>query len=612
MASLKRLAVIAAAGALGCASSTANPARTSGPASSQPVFERDIYAFQVRGESGVPYAHPFLGGLNLPRPQLVDVDNDGDLDLFVQEYSDDLTYFERVGTEGGLPVFRWMADRFQDLDVGEWYRFADLDGDGDLDLMAEERFSYVRYYRNDSQAGRVHFTLATDTLRDAGNTPLFSDRQNIPNLTDIDCDNMLDLFIGRLTGTVSRYEETRRDPTGVPRFRLVTDRFEGIEIVANFGSRHGANTMALADVDQDGDKDLFWGDFFEQGLLMIENTGSCNRPVLRGEPVPFPDPEPVSTSGYNAPTFGDIDADGDLDLVVGVIGGAFNPNSTTIDNLLYYEQTTSGSFHLRTERLLPTLDVGSESIPVPVDLDGDGDVDLLVANKIDPADQQTSMIYAFENVGSRTDPQLAWRGPWELRGSYHYMPAFGDLDDDGDLDVVMGSWNKYLAYYRNDGSAQSLDLALADSALVELTRGSNATPALGDIDADGDIDLFVGEASGTINFYRNVGSKATPLFQLESDEYADIDIGRRSTPTLFDLDADGDLDLLIGTDNGPIAVYRNRGTQQVPDFVGEGALPVSVPPLTAPAFADMDGDGDADLLVGNAGGGLMFFRSRGR
>ena len=103
------------------------------------------------------------------------------------------------------------------------------------------------------------FVLAADTLRDASDVPLFSDRQNIPNLTDLDCDGMLDLFIGRLTGTVTRYEETRRDPTGVPRFRLVTDRFEDIEIVANFGSLHGANTMALADVDQDGDPDLFWG-----------------------------------------------------------------------------------------------------------------------------------------------------------------------------------------------------------------------------------------------------------------------------------------------------------------------------------------------------------------
>ncbi len=594
-----------------CASPAGSGGAPTAAGAYPPDYERDVYAFEVSGETGEPYAHPFLGGLNQPRPQLVDVDADGDLDLFVQEYSNDLFYFERVGTDR-VPEFIWRSDRYQDLEVGEWFRFADMDGDGDLDLLAEEKFSYLRYYRAEQGPDGLKFVLAADTLRDASDVPLFSDRQNIPNLTDLDCDGMLDLFIGRLTGTVTRYEETRRDPTGVPRFRLVTDRFEDIEIVANFGSLHGANTLTLADVDQDGDPDLFWGDFFEQGLLIIENTGSCARPVLRGEPIAFPEPEPVSTSGYNAPTFGDVDRDGDLDLVVGVIGGAFNPNRTTIDNLLYYEQVGTNSFELRTQRLLTNIDVGSESVPVLVDLDADGDLDLLVANKIDPADLQTSRIYEFENVGSAAAPRMEWRGAWDMRGSYHYYPAFGDLDGDGDLDVVMGTWNNYLAFYRNDGSAQSLDLVLADSVMIQLTRGSNATPALGDIDGDGDLDLFIGEASGTINFYRNIGTKQAPLFELESDEYADIDIGRRSSPTLIDIDHDGDLDLLIGTDAGPIEVFRNRGTAAIPDFVGEGPLPIDLPPLTVPVFADMDGDGDLDLLVGNTGGGVMYFKNNAR
>ena len=591
-----------------CASPAGSGGGPTAAGSYPPVYQRDVNAFEVGGETGEPYAHPFLGGFNLPRPQLVDVDTDGDLDLIVQEYSNDLIYFERIGGDQ-LPEFRWRSDRYQDLEVGEWFRFADMDADGDLDLLAEEKFSYLRYYRADLGAEGLQFVLAADTLRDASEVPLFSDRQNIPNLTDLDCDGMLDLFIGRLTGTVARYEETRRDPTGTPRFRLVTDRFEDIEIVANFGSLHGANTMALADVDQDGDQDLFWGDFFEQGLLMIENTGSCERPVLRGEPLPFPDPEPVSTSGYNAPTFGDVDQDGDLDFVVGAIGGAFNPNRTTIDNLLFYEQLAPDSFQLRTQRLLTQLDVGSESVPVPVDLDADGDLDLLVANKIDPANLQTSKVYRFENVGSATAPRMEWRGAWEMEGAYHYFPAFGDLDNDGDLDVVMGTWSKYLAYYRNDGSPQDLDLVLVDSAMTQLTRGSNATPALGDVDGDGDLDLFVGEASGTVNFYRNNGTKESPRFELVSDEYADIDIGRRSSPTLTDIDHDGDLDLLFGTDAGPIEVFRNHGTATIPDFVGEGPLRIGVPPLTVPAFADMDGDGDIDLLVGNTGGGVMYFKN---
>ena len=131
--------------------------------------------------------------------------------------------------------------------------------------------------------------LAADTLHDVNGVPIFSDRQNIPTVADIDCNGHLDLFLGRVTGTVDRYEEAGFDSAGVPRFRLVVENFEGIRIIGalnvGMGSFHGANTMAFADYDDDGDLDLFWGDFFEQGLLLIENGGTCRAPNLRTAPV---------------------------------------------------------------------------------------------------------------------------------------------------------------------------------------------------------------------------------------------------------------------------------------------------------------------------------------
>ena len=250
-------------------------------------WERIIYGIEVRDEAGDLIDHPFLGGFNLPRPQLADSDGDGDLDLFLQEHSDRVMFFRNDGS--GASAYRWVTDTFEELSVGEWYRFTDVDLDGDLDLLAEEPYSYIRYYRNDGGSGPARYVLAADTLKDVAGEPIFSDRQNIPNAADIDCDGQLDLLIGRLTGTITRYEAEDTDENGVPRFRHITDSFEDIEIVAAFqGLRHGANTMALGDVDQDGDHDLFWGDFFEAGLLFIENTGTCGRPVLRGTPRPFP------------------------------------------------------------------------------------------------------------------------------------------------------------------------------------------------------------------------------------------------------------------------------------------------------------------------------------
>ncbi len=568
-----------------------------------PSFERTVNAFEVRSADGVPYDHPLLGGLNIPRPQLVDIDGDGDLDLFVQEYTDRLIFFEQTGTPEN-PKYVWRTDAFHDLAVGEWYRFGDIDGDGDHDLLAEMPFSYVRYYRNDGTIHAPLFVVGADSLKDVNGTPIFSDRQNIPNVTDIDCDGLLDLMIGRLTGTITRYEEATRDDGGVPHFRLLVDRFEDIEIVAQIGSLHGANTMAITDIDDDGDEDLFWGDFFEPGVLFIENTGSCGNPVLRSEPAPFPRNDPLLTSGYNAPAFGDIDADGDLDVLVGVLGGAFNPNRTTIDNLHFLRNVDDG-FEAVTARYVTSVDAGSESIASFVDLDGDGDLDLWLSNKIDPTNLKTSLIYEFENVGDARRPDFVLRGPLDFTGSYHYAPAFADLDNDGDLDLLMGTWRDELMFYRNDGSREAPNFVLADSALVEITRGSNATPTLVDIDADDDFDLFVGEASGTINFYLNVGSPEAARYELVSDEYADIDIGRRSFPTFVDLDRDGDQDMVVGTEAGGAVYFRNDGTPNDPIFVPDDGFGPVAPPFTTPSFADIDGDGDADFFTGGIGGGII-------
>ena len=585
------------------------------PQSSLPRFERQLYSIEVQDQEGIAYDHPFLGGFNLPRPHLADIDGDGDLDLFVQEYSNEVMFFEQVGT-AAEPRYLWRTDSYKDLEVGEWYHFADVDTDGDFDLLSEQRFSLIRFWRNNGGFDEPEFELVTETLLDTANEVVFSDRQNIPKVGDIDCDGRLDLMLGRLEGTITRYEADGVDDTGAPKFRHVTDNFQDIEIIGqvfgnNLTSLHGANTMALEDIDGDRDLDLFWGDFFEPGLLYIENTGSCTTPSLRSEPEPFPLNDPILTSGYNAPAFGDIDGDFDNDLLVGVLGGAYNPNSTTIDNFLHLEQTAPNSFEVKTRRYVSNIDLGSETFPSFADLDGDGDQDMLVGNKIQPDDNLTGKLFRFENIGTPTEPKFILRGivP-EFTGAYHYAPAFGDLDSDGDLDILMGTWRDELMLVINDGQVTEPNWTIADSAIVKLTRGRNATPTLGDIDDDGDLDLFIGESSGDINFYRNDGGTDGPEFILVDDKYGGIDAGRRSVPTLVDIDTDGDLDLVVGSEAEGLKLYRNNGTLREANFVLDETFDVPVHPFSAPIFTDVDGDGDADLFVGGIGGGLLYFENR--
>jgi FG-GAP-like repeat len=602
---MKRALLLLAATA--CAGASPRPVS---PEAGGLQYRSVIVPFPVLDTAGRPLELPFQGGLNAPRPQLVDADGDGDLDLFLQEVTGRVALFEREGERDGLPRFVPRSSRYGDIDVGEWYRFADVDADGDLDLLAEQRFSYIKYYRNDGERGAYRFVLAADTLKDVDGTPIFSDRQNIPQLGDLDCNGRSDLLIGRLDGTVARYQAASPDPRGAPAFRLVASEFEGIRIIGQqvgppmpLGpSMHGANTMALADHDGDGDLDLFWGDFFEPGLLLIPNGGSCPAPNFRNPPVQFPVGSPLLTSGYNAPAFGDLSGDGRADLIVGVLGGAYNPLRTSAENLFYLARGEGTGWEVRSRRLLPLLDIGSESVPALADLDGDGDLDLVLSNKLDPSDLQTSFVYRLENVGTADRPAFRIRPPLDLGRRFHAAPAFADLDGDGRLDVLLGQWGPRLAWYR--GTPQGFQPA--DTALVTITRGSNTVPALGDLDGDGDLDLIVGESSGWLNFYRNDGDARRARFVLVSDEFEKIRIGRRAAPALADLDRDGDLDLLVGSENDGLALFRNHGSRSTARLVRDSTFRVEAPVLAAPAAGDLDGDGDVDLVLGGAGGGAMY------
>ncbi len=503
------------------------------------------------------------------------------LDLFIQENSGELELFQRVSHSWQL-----TTSRYQGIDIGEWYRFVDADGDGLIDLFAESPLSDIRYYRNVGTRTAARFVALADTLKDVQGVAIYADRQNIAQFADIDCNGKLDMMLGRVDGTITRYEMQGLDSNRAPRFQLITEKFEDIQIIGQRQpSLHGANTLAVFDVDADGDPDILWGDFFEPGLLWIRNQGTCTHPDFHGDRIPFPPDAPLETSGYNAPAAGDLNGDGRLDLVVGVLGGAFNPVKTSTANLYELDQTAPGVWSVATTHLLDGIDLGAETIPAFADIDGDGDLDLVVGTKIEPDNPRTGGLYWFENVGSRTAPALRLRGHLTVLPAFHDAPALGDLDGDGLPDLVVGQFQDAVAWYHNSGKSGPDRFVLVDSAVVRLPRGSNAVPELYDVDGDGDLDLFLGDAGGRVAFFRNDGSKQVPHFVLVSDDYLGKRAGRRVVPRFL-----GKV-LVLGTEQG--------GRDSV--------LGLRLPPYAAPAFADLRGVGRPDLFVGQAGGGISYF-----
>jgi hypothetical protein len=294
---------------------------------------------------------------------------------------------------------------------------------------------------------------------------------------------------------------------------------------------------------------------------------------------------------------------------LGVLGGAFNPNLSSIENFHFYENTDEG-FVKQTTRFIYTLDLGSESIPTFADLDGDGDLDMLVTNKIDPKDNATSRMFHFENTGTKKNPIFHQRSHIPLFENYHYAPTLGDLDDDGDLDMLVGTWNKGIGLFKNQGTRSKPDFVLDESGWITLTRGSNSTPALHDIDHDGDLDLFVGESSGELNFYRNVGTAGDPSFELVSDRFADIDVGRRSFPTFADINGDGNAELFIGSETGEISMYREELSTAALSFKHDPTFSLSLNNYSTPSLVDIDADGKLDVISGSISGGLIFYHGR--
>ena len=266
-------------------------------------------------------------------------------------------------------------------------------------------------------------------------------------------------------------------------------------------------------------------------------------------------------------------------------------------------------------------DVGYAANPILADADGDGDLDLFIGERYNAT-------YFFRNTASpgATNPAYAAPSvnPFGIANIGYYVwygnPTLADADGDGDLDLFIGDFYGNTAFFRNTAAAGATAPAYAAATRNPFgieTVTNYANPILADVDADGDLDLFIGNFRGNTLFFRNTASPGAtnPAYAAPStNPFGITDVGYWTSPTFTDADADGDLDLFIGEHYGSTLFFRNTAAlgATAPAYAAPSANLfgiADVGDVASPTFADVDGDGDLDLFIGNYAGDTLFFRN---
>jgi len=250
------------------------------------------------------------------------------------------------------------------------------------------------------------------------------------------------------------------------------------------------------------------------------------------------------------------------------------------------------------------------AIPSFADLDGDGDMDLLVG-------EYYGALKYYKNIGSSVDPQfdIPVLNPFGLdTTNYIAFPAFADLDGDGDIDLLVGEYDGIMQYFENSGSATNPQFeAPVGNPFGLISTDNHAAPTFADLDGDGDMDLLVGEYYGAMKYFENIGSAVNPQFAAPLlNPFELISTYEIALPSFADLDGDGNTDLIVGEYDGNFQYFKNIGSPTDPLFSAPKKNPYGLIPtqqLAFPTFVDLDGDGDMDLLAGEYYGILQYFEN---
>ncbi len=343
--------------------------------------------------------------------------------------------------------------------------------------------------------------------------------------------------------------------------------FEAHITVDDTGGTNGANSVFAADLDGDGDMDMISASTNDDKIAWYENMdelGTFGSQQIISENAP----------GAYSVFATDIDGDGDIDIIAA---------SYFDDTIGWFANNGQGSFASR--QIISTLADGVSSV-YGADADGDGDMDVFSASALD------DKIAWYENTNGQGN--FGIQQIISTNFDYPLNIVAGDIDGDGDVDILSGGRynNSRVAWFKNTNGQGNFVFQQELTTDISYCRGA----ILADIDGDGDLDI-------------SATSWAFPNHRIIWFENTDGQGNFNSTPNLVslltnntrpetiyakDFDNDGDLDIVVGTDNEGLSWFKNNGSGT---FGNQQIIDSDVEDVRAVFPADIDEDGDQDLLV---------------
>lgn len=192
------------------------------------------------------------------------------------------------------------------------------------------------------------------------------------------------------------------------------------------------------------------------------------------------------------------------------------------------------------------------------------------------------------------------------------QPRFADLDGDNDSDMIIGSTSENPTYLQNVGSVANPQFAPGADIFENINALDAEMGVFKDMDNDGDLDFITGGFTG-LNLFLNIGNVNNPAFEKVQGYFTGLNVGQIPVPDLADIDNDGDFDLVVGfSESGLVRIYLNSGDITSGLFSESEAYDVGDIGLYAyPIFCDLDNDGDYDLVAGRDGHNIWYFQNSG-